>query len=197
MFVLVIAVASLDQTDEVVKYDCYVSTLGVGRACLYLPGAPSAGSNTARSSPREEPVLAAFVLTPTAPLDDFHQPRPSRFTPSATLLEVVQTNSVVECRRRGWSRRRSGSRRAPGARPAADCWFPRIRAMSSSRIRWPPLCGSGSERRSCGGGIAAGLVGREPSSGPGCVSEHLGDQRGRPPGAVSLNGAVADLAVEL
>jgi hypothetical protein len=36
----------------------------------------------------------------------------------------VQTNSVVECRRRGWSCRRSGSRRAPAARPAVDCWFP-------------------------------------------------------------------------
>ena len=57
----------------------------------------------------------------------------------SALSQLVPSGSVVECRRRGWSRRRSGSRRAPAARPAADCWFPRIRAMSSPRIRWPPL----------------------------------------------------------
>ena len=60
-----------------------------------------------------------------------------------------------ECRRRGWSRRRSGSRRAPSARPAADCWFPTIRAMSSSRIRWPPLSDTGS---ATAGGVAAALM---------------------------------------
>ena len=57
----------------------------------------------------------------------------------ASWLLLVRTNSVVECCRRGWSRRRSGSRQAPTARSAVDCWFPPIRAMSSSRIRWPRL----------------------------------------------------------
>ena len=66
---------------------------------------------------------------------------------------IVQTNSVVECRRRGWSRRRSGSRRAPAARPAVGCWFPPIRAMSSSRIRSPPLSG----RRLCPGSRSLNL----------------------------------------
>ncbi len=63
---------------------------------------------------------------------------------STSLSKIVQTNTVVECRRRGWSRRRSGSRRAPARRLAVDCWFPPIRAMSSSRIRWPPLSVGGS-----------------------------------------------------
>jgi hypothetical protein len=63
------------------------------------------------------------------------------------LLVFVQTNSVVECRGRRWSRRRSGSRRAPAARSGVDRWFPPIRAMSSARIRWPPLSDSGHAPR--------------------------------------------------
>jgi hypothetical protein len=61
--------------------------------------------------------------------------------PSRSLARVVllvQTNSVVECRRRGWSRGRSGSRRAPAARSAVDCWFhqfgPCLRRGSGGRL---------------------------------------------------------------
>jgi hypothetical protein len=59
---------------------------------------------------------------------------------------LVQTNSVVECLRRGWSRRRSGSRRAPAARSAVDCWFHQFR----------PCLRRGSGRRLCPVGEALG-----------------------------------------
>ena len=53
---------------------------------------------------------------------------------NAALSELVQTSSVVECRRRGWSRRRSGSRRAPAAWPAVDCSFAPGAVTSAARI---------------------------------------------------------------
>jgi hypothetical protein len=47
-------------------------------------------------------------------------------------LVVVQTDSVVECRGRGWSRRRSGSRRAPAARPALLPCLPHPSALAGT-----------------------------------------------------------------
>jgi len=82
-------------------------------------------------------------------LDETEQSRAGRGRPVPRLLPFVQTNSFVECRWRGWSRRRSGSCRARAARPAVGCWFPPIRAMSSSRIRWPPSSGRASQLVRC------------------------------------------------
>ena len=119
---------------------------------------------------------------------------------SAGLLLVVQTNSVVECRGRRWSRRRSGSRRAPAARPGVDRWFPPIRAMSSSRIRWPPLSGGSSPS---GAREAAALVlaahefvangGRRPSRRPRQSAASPGGtgSRGRVGGRGSLRSEPA------
>jgi hypothetical protein len=53
---------------------------------------------------------------------------------NAALSELVQTSSVVECRRRGWLRTRRGSRRAPAARPAVDRSFARGAVTSAARI---------------------------------------------------------------
>ena len=39
-------------------------------------------------------MLAGFELTPTAPLDNFHQSRLSRLTTSATLMEIVQRDNA-------------------------------------------------------------------------------------------------------
>ena len=79
----------------------------------------STPSTDARATPAALPSPAGAVVLARA---------------NAALSELVQTNSVVECRRRGWSLRPSGSRRAPAARSAVGCWCPPIRAMSSSRI---------------------------------------------------------------
>jgi hypothetical protein len=78
----------------------------------------------------------------------------------------VQTDSVVECRRRGWSRRRSGSRRAP----AVDFSFARGAVPSAARIASlhhayrgdgalvAPSVGEGKSEPECGRGDQAAVV---------------------------------------
>ena len=53
---------------------------------------------------------------------------------AGSLVEIVQTSSVVQHRRHGCSRRRNGSRRTPAARPAVDCSFAPGAVTSSARI---------------------------------------------------------------
>ncbi len=54
-----------------------------------------------------------------------------------SVVEIVQTSSVVERRWRGCSRRRSGSRRALATRSVAGCWIAPIRFTYMWRTGWP------------------------------------------------------------